>query len=273
MNSTARGRSHIAAFFDVDGTLLAAPSLERQFFAALRHRRAIPMRNYFLWVARAVRLAPQGFAAMRHANKMYLRGVSVDGNTENCRQYGQPECIAHQPRDGAEGAVPRFFPDAVEQVAWHAMQGHAIVLVSGTLAPLGAEVGLALTMRLAVRGIAATMAVCATRLEESEGQWTGRIAGDAVFGEAKGRAVRRLAREGGLNLEQCYAYGDSLSDRWMLEAVGQAVAVNPSRRLARLARLKNWSVLMWAEGKTAKDSAQDAQSAEGKAEGIGEKVG
>lgn len=270
MNATARGRSHIAAFFDVDGTLLAPPSLERQFFAALQYRRAIPMRNYLLWLARAARLAPRGPAAMRHANKMYLRGVSVDACKEKKRQ---PEQTRRQGSDQAELVVPRFFPEAVDQIAWHAGQGHAIVLVSGTLAPLAAEVGLTLTMRLAVRRVAATLAVCATRLEESEGQWTGRIAGDAVFGEAKGRAVRQLARKGGLNLEECYAYGDSLSDRWMLEAVGQAVAVNPSGRLARLARRKNWSVLRWAEGKTAKDSAQDTQSAERKAEGIGEKVG
>ena len=273
MNATARGRSHIAAFFDVDGTLLAAPSLERQFFAALRHRRAIPMRNYFLWVARTVRLAPQGFAAMRHANKMYLRGVSVDGNTENCRQYGQPEFIAHQPRDGAEGAVPRFFPDAVEQVAWHAMQGHAIVLVSGTLAPLGAEVGLALTMRLAVHEVAATVAVCATQLEESGGRWTGRILGDAMFAGAKGRAVRRMICENKFEAQDCYAYGDSLSDCSMLEAVGQPVVVNPSSSLARIARKKKWPVLMWTEGKNSTQSSRRTQSGRSETEEIWEKVG
>src|SRR5260370_21948742 len=120
-------------------------------------------------------------------------------------------------------------------------------------------------MRLAVRGVAATVAVCATRLEEREGRWTGRIAGEAMFGEAKGRAVRRLARERGFCLERCYAYGDSLSDRWMLEAVGRAAVVNPSWRLARFARKKNWPVLTWAEGKTSRHSAPRTQSTRRKA--------
>src|SRR4029077_10693445 len=40
----------VAAFFDLDGTLILRPSLERRFFAELRQRRAIPMRNYFLWL-------------------------------------------------------------------------------------------------------------------------------------------------------------------------------------------------------------------------------
>jgi len=170
-------------------------------------------------------------------------------------------------------AVPRFFPEAIDQIAWHVRQGHAIVLVSGTLAPLAAEVGLALTMRLAVRGVAATVAVCATRLEESGGRWTGRIVGEAMFGEAKGRAVRRMIRENNFNVEQCYAYGDSLSDRWMLEGVGRAAVVNPSWRLARFARKKKWPVLTWVEEKNSGQSSLRTQSTRSKAEEIWEKVG
>jgi HAD superfamily hydrolase (TIGR01490 family) len=262
MNTTSRSGSPTAAFFDLDGTLLAPPSLERQFFASLRYQRAIPMRNYFFWLARAVRMAPHGLARMRHANKMYLRGMNIHGCNANGRRSGQPELL-----------VPRFFTAAIDQIAWHALQGHAIVLVSGTLAPLAAEVGLALTMRLAVRGVAATMAVCATRLEESGGRWTGRIAGEAKFGEGKGRAVRRMAREKEFSLEQCYAYGNSLSDRWMLEAVGRPAAVNPSWRLQKLAHKNNWPVLTWVERKNSRQSSPRPQSTRSKAEEIWGKVG
>jgi len=270
MNATAQSRGHVAAVFDVDGTLLAPPSLERQFLAALRYRQAIPARNYFLWLAWAVRMAPRGLARMRHANKMYLRGVSIHDFKENGQRPGQP------PRQGsgqAELAVPRFYRGAIDQIAWHALQGHAIVLVSGTLAPLAVEVGLALTMRLAVRGVAVTVEVCATRMEESDGRWTGRTVGEAMFGEAKGRAVRRLARERGFSLERCYAYGDRLSDRWMLEGVGRAAVVNPSWRLARFARKKKWPVLTWVEEKNSGQSSLRTQSTRSKAEEIWEKVG
>ena len=234
----------VAAFFDLDGTLIGPPSLERRFFAELRYRRAIPMRNYFLWLARTALLAPRGIQMMRHANKMYLRGVQARG--DGFREKGQP------PRQGsgqAGLAVPRFFPEGIDRVAWHAQQGHAIVLVSGTLAPLAQEMALALVVRLAVRGIAASVAVCATRLEQSEGRWTGRILGDAMFGEAKARAMVQLARCKGFDLAECYAYGDSWSDRRMLEAVGRAAAVNPSWRMERLARRRGWSVLSWREEK------------------------
>jgi HAD superfamily hydrolase (TIGR01490 family) len=242
MKRDQRG-GRVAAFFDLDGTLIGGPSLERRLFAELRHRRAIPLRNYFLWLVRTALLAPRGIQMMRHANKMYLRGVHAggDGLRSDSGQPGRPG--AGQARMGA----PRFFGDAVEWTAWHAEQGHAIVLVSGTLAPLAQEMALALVVRLAVRGIAASVAVCATKLEQSEGRWTGRILGDAMFGEAKARAVAQLASCKGFDLAKCYAYGDSWSDRWMLEAVGHAAAVNPSWRLERLARRRGWSVLSWRE--------------------------
>ncbi len=51
-----------------------------------------------------------------------------------------------------------------------------------------------------------------------------------------------------MSLKQCYAYADSSADRWLLAAVGQPIAVNPSNDLARLARIHVWPVLNW-EGK------------------------
>jgi HAD superfamily hydrolase (TIGR01490 family) len=235
---TKTGR--VAAFFDLDGTLIAQPSLERRFFADLRRRRAIPVWSYFLWLARMAWLGPRGIETMRHANKMYLRGVRKDAH-ESCRA-GQPP---GQGSGQTEMAVPRFFPEAVDTVAWHAEQGHEIVLVSGTLAPLAQEMALALVVRLAVRGITASVAVCATRLEECAGRWTGRIAGDAMFGKTKAQAVRQMAICKRFELGNCYAYGDSLADRWMLEAVGHAAVVNPAWRMDRLARRRGWAVLTW----------------------------
>jgi len=270
MSKDREQSGRVAAFFDIDGTLVARPSLEHRFFTKLRHRRAIPLKNYFMWLARAVRLAPQGIQTMRYANKLFLRGVSVRAFKESYQRQEQP------PRRGsgrAEKPVPRFFRDAVEQIAWHAEQGHAIVLVSGTLAPLAEEVALALVLRLAVRGIAASVAVCATRLEEREGRWTGRIVGNAMFGKAKGCTVRQMAAEKGFELAQSYAYGDCASDRWMLEAVGRASVVNAARKMERLARQRGWSVLRWAEGENSTQISTRSERARRKGDEIWEKVG
>ena len=266
-------RARVAAFFDLDGTLLALPSLERRFFQTLRFRRAIPLKSYFLWMREALRLLPRGFDAVVHANKMYLRGVTSlnESDAENRDAFsahvgGRParlfaergvsqaggQASATPPkrvRRNPRLPVPRFFQHAVERAAWHASQGDAIVIVSGTIEPLARSAAGDLETALAARGFVTAVRVCATKLEEWDGRWTGRIVGEAMFGAAKARAVKGLADELQLDLRHSYAYGDSAHDEAMLAKVGNPGAVNPSGRLARLARKRGWHVLCWKEGR------------------------
>lgn len=244
----------VAAFFDLDGTLTRLPSLEWRFFRMLRYRREIPVRNYLSWLREAIRLAPRGMSAILQANKMYLRGVKSfderDGGNDDlspCYKDGhQAEGqVSAPPRRNPRLPVPTFFAEAIERITWHASQGHAIVLVSGTLEPLAEGAARALIAELAVHGKFVAIRVCATRPEKVDGRWTGRILGEAMFGEEKARAVKRLAEETKLNLAQCFAYGDSVSDPWFLAAVGRPAAVNPSKGLARIAQMRGWPILRW----------------------------
>jgi HAD superfamily hydrolase (TIGR01490 family) len=221
-----------AAFFDIDGTLLAKPSLERRFFWELHRRASIPTRNYLRWFAEMLRTVVRDVRAATQANKIYLRGVS----TEIICAGGAPECV---------GLLPEFFPAAVQRVWWHASRGDSVVLVSGTLAPLAEIVKYALERELLWRGVETKISVLATQLEICQGRCTGRVAGAAMFGEEKGRAAREFARAQNISLAQCSAYGDSSLDRWMLAAVGNPFAINPTSRLRRIARLLGWPMLEW----------------------------
>lgn len=235
------------AFFDLDGTLLPPPSLERRFARFLRWRGHLGARNLVRWLGEAVRLAPRGLLALRHANKMYLCGLAV---TES----GAPR-LAGRP------LAMNFFPAVLECVQWHAAQGHHIVILSGTLEFLAECAARALETQLAARGCTVAVSVCATRLEVSEQRWTGRILGEPMAGEAKTRAALRLAERGGFALADCYAYADGASDSSFLEVVGQAVAVNPSWGLARIARANGWPILQWRKQR---ESARPTLSAGGR---------
>jgi phosphoserine phosphatase len=247
--------ARVAAFFDLDGTLMPWPSLERRFFRLLRDRREIPLENYFLWLREALKLLPHGMTRVAQGNKMYLAGVtsfkeSGTGNRGDSsgREGGQQdggqasEPAKHNPRS----PVPRFFEEGVERVACHAMLGHRIVIVSGTLEPLANAAARSLEAEIAARGFAARIRTCATRLRETNGKWTGEILGEPMLGEAKARAVCALAEEMQLALPQCWAYGDSAEDRWMLAAVGNPMAMNPAFPLARIARKRGWPI--WRTG-------------------------
>jgi HAD superfamily hydrolase (TIGR01490 family) len=263
----------IAAFFDLDGTLAPLPSLEWRFFLVLRYRKLIGIRNLFLWLREALQLIPRGIIQVMHANKMYLRGVRAD---LGCG--GRDISVCLRMGDETEGKrrrqarMPvRLYPEAIECMAWHVQRGHLIVIVSGTLEPLAERAARGLEAELGEGGLATKIWVCATRLEQSAGSWTGRIVGEAMFGEAKARAVRRIAAELDLDLRRCFAYGDSSSDKWMLEAVGNPAAVNPSSDLARVARRNDWPVLLWTEEKNFTQRALRAQRSQS-AENAGERL-
>jgi HAD superfamily hydrolase (TIGR01490 family) len=228
--------TRVAAFFDIDGTLLPEPSLERRVLASLRHAGAISLQNYLRWLLRSIRLAPDGSSAIAFANKMHLRGLTPD----SLRGIGASFRDASK-----EPMSPPFFPAALAQAAWHAELGHSLVLVSGTLAPLAHLVAAALAVRLAARNAVPHIAVCATRLEEIAGRYTGEIVGEALFGPAKARAMHQIAAAERLELQRCYAYANTHSDRWMLAAVGRPAVVNPTRELQRIARLNDWPILHW----------------------------
>jgi len=244
-------RERVAAFFDLDGTLVPMPSLEKRFFAMLRYRKLIGIWNYLLWLTETAQLVPRGINQVMHANKMYLRGVRADvgcGGTDITVCLRLEHEVEEKIKQQARMPVPPY-PEAIERLAWHAERGHLIVIVSGTLEPLAERAARGLEAELGERGFATEIRVCATRLEESAGSWTGRIVGEAMFGEAKARAVRRIAAELDLDLPGCFAYGDSSSDRWMLQAVGRPTAVNPSNDLARIARRNEWAVMSWGKGR------------------------
>jgi phosphoserine phosphatase len=106
--------------------------------------------------------------------------------------------------------------------------------------------------------------VRATELDARDGRWTGRIASEHLRGETKARALRHLAALYELDLAGSYAYGNSLADLPMLEAVGHPVAVNPEVALERVACCgleaarrgvaeRDWRVCAWKAKRSSRE--------------------
>jgi phosphoserine phosphatase len=77
---------------------------------------------------------------------------------------------------------------------------------------------------------------------DEDGRYTGVLEFYA-YGEGKAEAIRKMATERGLDLDECYAYSDSATDLPMLEAVGNPVAVNPDKELKTIATERDWPIL------------------------------
>jgi HAD superfamily hydrolase (TIGR01490 family) len=83
----------------------------------------------------------------------------------------------------------------------------------------------------------------ATRLEFKGGICTGRFLSPPLIGaEKRRRVVEYIESQGGI-LESCSFYSDSAHDLPLLEAVGRPIAVNPDRRLRRIAKKRSWKIM------------------------------
>jgi len=216
----------IGAFFDLDGTLLASPSLEWRFIRYLAKRDEIGARSAIRWLRQfAARMVAGDVHGATYGNKCYLAGV--------------PESAVENWAEMVAQDVRHLFGAGRDTVRWHIERGHQIVLISGTLAPLAQKIAGHLPGEVDVH---------ATEVEVKAGCFTGRVLGPHVAGTEKARIVRTAAVRWGLDLAQSHAYGNETADVPMLESVGSPVAVNPSWWLRRTAGIRGWPIESWEEG-------------------------
>ncbi|MEJ7614779.1 MAG: HAD-IB family hydrolase [Candidatus Fervidibacter sacchari] len=216
----------VAAFFDVDGTLTETNVLMPLIWL---QRENLPRHRYWLWLCKLICHLP-----------IYLVADQIDRSifvTLFFRQYaGIPSEKARQWfwENFENSLKPRVYNDALREIQWHRERNHQIVLVTGgadfTVAPLA-------------RWLSADL--LAAKLEEVDGKFTGRLVGKPLIGVGKADAIKTYAGEKGIDLQSSYAYGDSVSDAPMLECVGNPVAVNPDRKLRRLAMERGWRIVQW----------------------------
>jgi len=229
-----------AAFFDIDGTLVVATSLESCFLRLALRRRAVGpaalLRNLRTGLT-SLGLPPsrQGpsvpippslpfLTRLRYAllsgNKSYLQGVRL----ETCQSLAEAAFRSE--------VLPRLSQQGTSRVQWHQNEGHLVVLLTGTLDFLGEP------LRAHLEGDL----LLAARPEVVSGRLTGRLVEPHPYGARKLELLLRLAELKQLDLAACYAYADHHTDVPFLESVGYPVAVNPDRRLARCARERGWAV-------------------------------
>lgn len=217
-----------AAFFDVDGTLVASNIV--RYAVALRTA-DLPAPARALWTAGYLPRVGY-FLALDAVSRAAFQRALYRGY----RRW-RPEAL----RAAAEGLFrdhvePRIYPQAAARVAAHQQRGDRVVLVTGSLEPIVAP----LADRLGVTD------VLAARLEEKDGAYTGALDGGPLAGADKAQAIRAFADREGINLTAAFGYADSVDDVPMLEVVGHPAVVNPPRRLRRLATARGWDIYHWS---------------------------
>jgi HAD superfamily hydrolase (TIGR01490 family) len=213
----------LAAFFDVDNTLIPGVAIEVRFFRYLLKRGVVGMREAVRSLGHLVRHLPPVSLHPLRERKLYLEG----------KQPATIEPIAEE--FVRSHVLPRLAWEGLAALERHRSEGHHLVLITGSLdfliAPLARELGID--------------CVLAAQPERTEAGYTGRVLPPLPYGEGKRHLVERFVKQEQMELKDCYAYGDSPGDFAVLECVGYPKVVNPIRGMARIARSRGWPVVKW----------------------------
>jgi putative phosphoserine phosphatase/1-acylglycerol-3-phosphate O-acyltransferase len=222
--STSVQPTAVAAFFDMDKTLLSGSS-------ALLLARYMRRRGELAWRD-----------AMRVVTAMLRYKLGRLDMIETTRQIVQ-EMAGHSEADRIAHTREWFRTHLIDYVAeegrrWvegHRRLGHRVALITASPSYTAEQLAEHLSM--------ANEDVMATRFEVRHGLFTGRMLEPMIYGQGKLDAAQGYADRHGVDLRQSYFYTDSIADLPLLEMVGYPVAVNPDRLLRKLARARGWSIV------------------------------
>lgn len=129
---------------------------------------------------------------------------------------------------------PQMRQKGFDAIQKHKDLGHAIVGITATsdfiTAPIFREFGIT--------------EIIATNAEVKDGDYTGKVAGTPCY--QQGKLVRLEQWLAGREVDESWAYSDSINDRFLLEYATHAIAVNPDDRLEQLAKEQGWQIQDWS---------------------------
>lgn len=126
-----------------------------------------------------------------------------------------------------------YIESAVQALREHQSNGVEPVFVSGSCS----DILMPLAHDLNVNH------VLANRLEVEDGIYTGFILSPQTIGEGKRIAVEQFLRAAQVDAEDCYGYGDHISDLPFLDLVGFPRVVAGNHDLIAIAHQRGWPVI------------------------------
>ncbi len=218
---SARGA---AAFFDLDKTTIADAALFA-FSSTLREAGFLD----FKLIGRAV----WGRLVFKYLGADHDRMEDMRNNALRLCKGWDKRQMSKLVTDALEEVIePIVYREALDEMEAHRVAGHKVFMVSAS----PEEIVIPLSKYLGADGAVATIAET-----DRAGKYTGGVEFYS-YGPYKVDAIEALALEHDLDLAECYAYTDSITDLPMLEAVGHPIVINPDRALAKVATDRGWEV-------------------------------
>lgn len=210
------------AIIDLDGTLLHATTAERVFFLYTVRTGKISLFRAMRFLFSFYRdVISSGLRKTISFNATFLRGEKPEVVKNWAREFG---------RVFLDHAVPAKLKEKIISLK---KQGCMVVLLSGSLQILVEELKDVIDADYLIGG----------KLEVQDGLLTGQKKGVHPYGRGKVTALFDEIHPETVDWQNSWALADRYSDLPVFELVGNPVAVNPDRRLRRLARQRGWEII------------------------------
>lgn len=217
-----RTGARAAAFFDLDKTIIARSSalvFGRTFMKdGLLSPVTVLKGIYAQAVFHLVGADHQKMEQMRHAMLELTKGWEAERIRRLVRETME-EVIA-----------PLVYQEALDLIEEHRLAGRDVWVVSSS----GEEIVVPFAGYLGIGNVIATISGV-----DDDGRYDGTLEFYA-YAANKATATRQVAEVRGYDLDDCYAYSDSITDLPLLSVVGHATAVNPDKELRAAAQAMDW---------------------------------
>lgn len=217
--------SHIAAFFDLDRTLINDFSAKQFVKSRFLSGKSTPkelLSQFVTLIAYAI--GNRDFEVLTKISATGIKGILEKQFTDLGEEIYQ------------EFLASTIYPESRTLIASHLKRGHQVVIISAAtryqVTPIANELGI-------------TDIFC-TEMEVKKGKFTGKIS-EMCWSEGKARAGRKFAKSNNVDLSKSFFYTDSIDDYPLLEIVGKPIATNPDNKLSQLAFENDWKILRFKE--------------------------
>ena len=212
------------AVFDIDGTLLPGLSIEARFILYSVRKNIIPYTKiigHFLYGISGV-FYGKGMDNFR-TNKKYYKGLNVDYIAQTGNLFFK------------DRIAPFISKDGLKTIGEYRENGYKIMIMSGSIEFLIKDIS----------QICEYDVLICTHIKTIDDVLTGEIEGLHPFGIHKKEILLHFQNEYDMDYEQSSVFANHHSDIYHMELFREAVAINPSKKLMKIANRLGWRIEFW----------------------------
>lgn len=203
-----------AAFFDIDGTLYRDSLMIEHFKKLIRYEVVDPL----VWHGSTKRTFHDWDKRQGNYDDYLLDLCEIYVDSMKGLNKDHVEFISEQV---IKLKGDRVYKYTRERIKWHLNKGHKVIFISGSPNFLVSKMA---------RKYNASDFCGSKYLVDGDNNFTGEVV-PMWDSKSKQKAIENFVEKYDLNLDECYAYGDTHGDVTMFKAVGHPIAINPAKEL------------------------------------------